>query len=149
MITTERSYELGMSANDYYELERAELFKLIREKGEFVHIFTRSGEPAYACMGIQLVEGFLLTDDGEIVSAERWHFWDPPAPKRKPIKPSVRFQILKRDGYRCQMCGATAKDGATLEIDHITPVSKGGGNDPDNLQVLCRDCNAGKSDQLL
>ena len=72
-----------------------------------------------------------------------------PQPQRKPIKPSVRFQILKRDGYRCQMCGISAKDGATLEIDHITPISKGGSNDPENLQVLCRDCNAGKSDHLL
>ena len=68
-------------------------------------------------------------------------------PKRQPIKASLRFEILKRDDYRCQMCGVTAKDGATLEIDHIHPVSKGGSNEPDNLQVLCRDCNAGKSDQ--
>ena len=72
----------------------------------------------------------------------------PMFPQRKPLKPSVRFQILKRDNYRCQMCGVTAKDGATLEIDHILPVSKGGTNDADNLQVLCRDCNAGKSDSL-
>ena len=70
-----------------------------------------------------------------------------PETKRKPIKPSLRFEILKRDDYRCQMCGVTAKDGATLEIDHIHPVSKGGTNDPDNLQVLCRDCNAGKGAQ--
>lgn len=69
-------------------------------------------------------------------------------PKRQPIKPSIRFQVLKRDDYRCQMCGATAQDGAKLEIDHIHPVSKGGGNEPSNLQVLCRDCNAGKRDQL-
>ncbi len=69
-------------------------------------------------------------------------------PKRQPIKPSIRFQVLKRDDYRCQMCGATAQDGAKLEIDHIHPVSKGGGNDLSNLQVLCRDCNAGKRDQL-
>lgn len=67
-------------------------------------------------------------------------------PKRKPIKPSLRFEILKRNDYRCQMCGLTAKDGAVLQIDHITPVAKGGSNDADNLQVLCRDCNAGKSD---
>ena len=72
--------------------------------------------------------------------------WLVPKAKRKPMKPSLRFEILKRDDYRCQMCGATAKDGAKLEIDHITPVAKGGGNDADNLQVLCRDCNAGKSD---
>lgn len=71
---------------------------------------------------------------------------EPEPIKRKPIKPSLRFEILRRDNYRCQMCGVTAKDGATLEIDHITPVSKGGTNDADNLQVLCRDCNAGKSD---
>jgi rubredoxin len=68
-------------------------------------------------------------------------------PQRKTIKPSLRFEILKRDDYRCQMCGVTAKDGATLEIDHIYPVSKGGTNEPDNLQVLCRDCNAGKGAQ--
>jgi rubredoxin len=72
----------------------------------------------------------------------------PPTPKRQPIKPSIRFQVLKRDDYRCQMCGATAQDGAKLEIDHIHPVSKGGGNELSNLQVLCRDCNAGKRDQL-
>lgn len=71
-----------------------------------------------------------------------------PTPKRQPIKPSIRFQVLKRDGYRCQMCGATAQDGAKLEIDHIHPVSKGGSNELSNLQVLCRDCNAGKRDQL-
>jgi 5-methylcytosine-specific restriction endonuclease McrA len=68
-------------------------------------------------------------------------------PKRKTIKPSLRFEILKRNDYRCQMCGVTVKDGATLEIDHIFPVSKGGTNEPDNLQVLCRDCNAGKGAQ--
>ena len=73
--------------------------------------------------------------------------WLAPQSKRKPIKPSLRFEILKRDDYRCQMCGVTAKDGATLEIDHIYPVSRGGTNEPDNLQVLCRDCNAGKGVQ--
>jgi len=66
--------------------------------------------------------------------------------KRKSIKPSLRFGILKRDDYRCQICGDTAKEGAKLEIDHITPVAKGGSNDANNLQVLCRVCNAGKSD---
>jgi 5-methylcytosine-specific restriction endonuclease McrA len=71
-----------------------------------------------------------------------------PEIKRKSIKPSLRFEVLKRDDYRCQMCGVTAKDGATLEIDHIMPVSKGGSNDASNLQVLCRDCNAGKSNNL-
>lgn len=73
--------------------------------------------------------------------------WLTPKAKRKPIKPSLRFEILKRDDYRCQMCGITAKDGTRLEIDHIHPVSKGGSNNTSNLQVLCRDCNAGKGVQ--
>ena len=66
--------------------------------------------------------------------------------KRISIKASTRYQILKRDNHQCQSCGATVNDGAKLEIDHIKPVSKGGTNDPDNLQVLCKDCNLGKSD---
>lgn len=73
--------------------------------------------------------------------------WLTPKAKRKPMKPSLRFEIFKRDDYRCQMCGVTAKDGAKLEIDHIHPVSKGGSNNTSNLQVLCRDCNAGKGVQ--
>ena len=71
--------------------------------------------------------------------------WAKPV-ERRSIKPSLRFRILKRDDYRCQICGDTAQDGAKLEIDHIHPVSKGGNNNTSNLQVLCRECNAGKSD---
>ena len=69
--------------------------------------------------------------------------------KRVGIKSKQRAQVLARDGYTCQMCGISIKDGAILEIDHIHPVSKGGTNDLSNLQVLCRDCNAGKGNQIL
>ena len=33
-----------------------------------------------------------------------------------------------------------------LEVDHITPKSKGGGDDLNNLQLLCPKCNKIKSD---
>jgi 5-methylcytosine-specific restriction enzyme A len=65
--------------------------------------------------------------------------------KRRPIRPSVRFDILTRDQYRCVCCGRSAADGVKLEVDHIIPVSKGGTNHFDNLQTLCADCNRGKS----
>lgn len=65
------------------------------------------------------------------------------------IRKGVRFDVMKRDGYRCQLCGASAKDGVRLEIDHKVPVAKGGTADPSNLWVLCRPCNAGKSDKDL
>ena len=63
-----------------------------------------------------------------------------------PLSPRIRFQILQRDDYRCRLCGTAARDGAQvrLEVDHITPRSKGGTNDPSNLWVLCFDCNRGK-----
>jgi len=64
---------------------------------------------------------------------------------------AMRFAILKRDGYRCRLCGVSAKDGEhiRLEVDHITPRSKGGTDDPSNLWVLCFACNRGKGIQEL
>lgn len=62
-----------------------------------------------------------------------------------PVADSVRFDVLKRD-RRCQLCGAASADDV-LEVDHIVPRSKGGSNDPSNLQVLCRTCNRGKSNR--
>jgi hypothetical protein len=63
-------------------------------------------------------------------------------PQKKGL--GLRFAILRRDGYRCQICGKTAADGASLEVDHKHPKSRGGKNDPANLWVLCFDCNRGK-----
>ena len=65
------------------------------------------------------------------------------------VSQKLRVDILTRDNYTCQMCGIGRKDGAILEIDHIHPVSRGGTNDPKNLQVLCRECNGGKSNRIV
>ena len=67
------------------------------------------------------------------------------------VSPAMRFQILKRDGYRCRLCGATARSGehVRLEVDHITPRVKGGGNDTENLWTLCFECNRGKGTRSL
>ncbi|MDL2271251.1 HNH endonuclease, partial [Methanobrevibacter sp. OttesenSCG-928-I08] len=67
--------------------------------------------------------------------------------QRKNIPPGIRHDVLVKYDYRCAECG-TSKENAELEIDHIIPVAKGGSNDIDNLQVLCRDCNRGKSDKI-
>lgn len=62
---------------------------------------------------------------------------------RQPIPRKLRHEVFKRDGYRCRECGSS-KDETSLEIDHIVPVAKGGTNDIDNLQTLCRECNQKK-----
>ena len=60
---------------------------------------------------------------------------------------SLRYDVLKRDGFRCQICGRTAQDGVKLHVDHIIPVSKGGKTEMSNLRTLCSDCNVGKKDK--
>jgi 5-methylcytosine-specific restriction endonuclease McrA len=48
---------------------------------------------------------------------------------------------------RCAMCGKTPRDdGVKLVVDHKVPQAWGGSNEPENLQPLCEDCNAGKRD---
>lgn len=58
----------------------------------------------------------------------------------------MRMVALKAAGGRCACCGASAKDGARLHVDHIKPRYKRPdlSLDPSNLQVLCEDCNLGK-----
>jgi hypothetical protein len=68
----------------------------------------------------------------------------PEKKKRKQIPSGLRYSILERDGFRCNACGISADDGATLHVDHRIAVANGGTNDPNNLQALCSDCNLGK-----
>lgn len=60
----------------------------------------------------------------------------------------LRYEILKERGARCELCGATAAD-SRIEVDHIKPISKHWDLrlQKSNLQVLCRDCNQGKSNR--
>jgi 5-methylcytosine-specific restriction endonuclease McrA len=69
--------------------------------------------------------------------------------ERSLLTARLRADILSRDRSRCQRCGASAADGATLHIDHIIPVSRGGLTVPDNLQTLCASCNLGKSNRYV
>lgn len=57
----------------------------------------------------------------------------------------LRFEVLKRDGFRCRYCGSTAVATA-LHVDHVIAVANGGTDDPVNLVTSCVGCNSGKSD---
>lgn len=67
--------------------------------------------------------------------------------ERSLMTDSLRYDIMKRDGFRCVICGASALDGVQLHVDHIRPVSKGGKTEGSNLRTLCSRCNLGKSDK--
>jgi 5-methylcytosine-specific restriction endonuclease McrA len=57
---------------------------------------------------------------------------------------AVRFQALRRDGFKCVKCGAT---GCRLEVDHIKPVREAPelSYDLNNVQVLCVPCHSRKT----
>lgn len=59
-------------------------------------------------------------------------------------KTVLRKMVMERDAYRCQQCGGWID----LEVDHIVPRSRGGTDDLDNLQTLCRTCNRRKGNRL-
>lgn len=75
--------------------------------------------------------GYMPSD--EFYSSKKWR--------------EVRYIALQQSGGACSLCGASAKDGVQLHVDHIVPRSR----NPvlqfnlDNLQILCEDCNMGKS----
>lgn len=68
---------------------------------------------------------------------------------RVEMPPAKRFYIFRRDRYRCRLCGSSASDGVRIEVDHVVPVSLGGGDDQSNLWTLCFDCNRGKGAEML
>jgi 5-methylcytosine-specific restriction endonuclease McrA len=51
---------------------------------------------------------------------------------------SLRQQILRRDRWRCQACGATS----TLEVHHREFRSHSGSDSEENLITLCAACHA-------
>lgn len=69
------------------------------------------------------------------------------------ISPQLRNEILERNGFTCQLCGAGPLDidpydpkrKARLQVDHLVPISQGGTDDRENLRVLCSTCNQARS----
>jgi diadenosine tetraphosphate (Ap4A) HIT family hydrolase len=59
------------------------------------------------------------------------------------ISGTLRYEVFKRAGFRCELCGVSAEECA-LQVDHIVPRKHGGTDDLTNLQALCYKCNANK-----
>lgn len=68
--------------------------------------------------------------------------------KRDALTKRIRFDVFKRDSFKCQYCGKSAPD-VVLEVDHIMPIAAGGDNSVTNLITACFDCNRGKADKTL
>ena len=119
-------------------------------------------KPVYAPSVLQEVNGFSASEAKAYIAAtEKLKLFAPDTPLcedcvkgrsratgRRPMSPKLRLAVLRHDGYTCQECGAnkSSDPDVVLQIDHIQPVAAGGQDEMENLQVLCQDCNLGKSD---
>ena len=63
---------------------------------------------------------------------------------------AVMAMVREFSGKPCPECGelmARWLSGRVPSVDHIQPLSKGGGNDRSNLRVICNRCNAKKGNR--
>ncbi len=67
---------------------------------------------------------------------------------RRAIPAAVDRRVRERAGQRCGYClSPQSLVMARLEIEHIIPLAKGGGDDETNLWLACPICNGHKSDK--
>ncbi|MCB0957433.1 MAG: HNH endonuclease [Ilumatobacter sp.] len=71
---------------------------------------------------------------------------EPPSPSsqatRRPGWRALRRQVIARDtGSPCALCGRLLGPGDALDVDHITPASRGGQNTLANLRAVHSACN--------
>jgi ATP adenylyltransferase len=117
-----------------------------------------------AKLGTRRIEGYELLDFGALNESERavlitlcqeklnWFkdhrgetTWNHRKLSDGYISGTIRYEVLKRAKFRCELCGISAEVKA-LEVDHILPRNKGGTDDISNFQSLCYSCNAMKRD---
>lgn len=62
---------------------------------------------------------------------------------------TLRYKVLSERGNTCECCGRSPNVGVTIHVDHIKPRSiyPEYALDKNNLQILCEDCNIGKSNK--
>lgn len=101
---------------------------------------------------IEKKEGKRKSPEKPIQSAEHsptQSFRVRPKSRRKYIAQSVRYALLKKANFCCehvsprtkQKCGSKYQ----LQVDHITPLAKGGTDEITNLRVLCGVHNRGEA----
>lgn len=73
-----------------------------------------------------------------------WVYWSTRM-GRNPMTPKRVAWLLKSQKGRCQWCGLYFRSGDRMEVDHVQPLSEGGQDSTDNLQLLHRHCHDQKT----
>lgn len=61
------------------------------------------------------------------------------------VTKTQKFELVAAYGYKCMCCGATE----SITFDHIVPISKGGKDVIENIQLLCGSCNSSKASRVI
>lgn len=86
-----------------------------------------------------------LSQEGFLIKAGKGVYkYDPTFVAKRELEDFTQAQkeaIMKRDGYRCVVCGRGIKEGVELQVDHIKSKDLGGTNDVENGETLCAQHN--------
>lgn len=86
-----------------------------------------------------------LSQEGKLIKISKGVYcYDPDLILNRDLEDFTTSQkslILKRDGYRCVVCGRSIADGVELQIDHIKAKDLGGKATIENGQTLCAQHN--------
>jgi 5-methylcytosine-specific restriction endonuclease McrA len=86
-----------------------------------------------------------LHEEGFLIKVKKGIYrYDPLFVKKRDLEdftPEQKEAILKRDDYKCVICGRGKKDGVELHVDHIKPRYLGGKSTIENGQTLCAQHN--------
>ena len=75
--------------------------------------------------------------------------------RMKSKRDYTRWEVFEDDKFMCYLCedilspDTLSPNPKSLSIDHVTPISKGGLDERDNVRTACLDCNRKKNDMLL
>ena len=82
-----------------------------------------------------------LSQEGLLIKVDRAVFkYDPDLVVNRNLEyfsVAQKDEIMKRDEYKCVVCGMGIKEEVELQVDHIIPKDKGGKATIDNGQTLC------------
>jgi hypothetical protein len=86
-----------------------------------------------------------LADHGLLIKVAKGIYrYDPALISKKELEdftPAQKEAIMKRDNYRCVICGRGIKDGVELQVDHIKPKAQGGTATIEIGETLCAQHN--------
>lgn len=86
-----------------------------------------------------------LSQDGLLIKVSKGIYrYDPDLVQNKELEDFTEAQkreIMKRDNYRCVVCGRGRENGVELQVDHIKPKDQGGKATIDNGETLCAQHN--------